>query len=374
MINFGERLKKLKDRRQGSAQLFALNNGNESFASFSDFRPNEFYENVRESDSIKYVIGAMASVNTASTNVSIQEGERVANTLIGMLNTSGISTEFKLQGSVALDIHIEGHSDVDMLILKKDVLLVQRPALPSTNYIDAPDQRDMIVQVKEIRLVSEEKLTSRYHQATVDCSNKKSISISGGSLARKVDIVPGCWFDTHDYQRSGQQYDRIVKIYDKLENKFIENRPFLHIKKVEDKDQCYSGNLKKVVRLMKNIVADMPDYKKNKAKKLSSFDLTSIAYHMDEELNCSEYLPLLLVERLHVWLDKLMDDKNLRDSLLVPDATRAVFNNDEKSEALDILSNEVCDLFTSIYQDIYPNDFTKDVNKLITKSIVIGFS
>ncbi|MFJ5371483.1 hypothetical protein ACIPTP_02940 [Pectobacterium versatile] len=95
---------------------------------------------------------------------------------------------------------------------------------------------------------------------------------------------------------------------------------------------------------------------------------------MDEELNCSEYLPLLLVERLHVWLDKLMDDKNLRDSLLVPDATRAVFNNDEKSEALDILSNEVCDLFTSIYQDIYPNDFTKDVNKLITKSIVIGFS
>ncbi|SHG09240.1 hypothetical protein [Pectobacterium carotovorum] len=374
MINFGDRLKKLKDRRQGSAQLFALNSGNESFSSFYDSRPNEFYENVRESDSIKYVIGAMAPVNPTSTNVSIQEGERVANTLISMLNTSGISTEFKLQGSVALDIHIEGHSDVDMLILKKDVLLVQQPILSSTSYIDAPDKRDMITQVKEIRLVSEEKLTSRYHQANVNCSNRKSISISGGSLARKVDIVPGCWFDTHDYQRSRQQHDRIVKIYDKSEHKFIENRPFLHIKKVEDKDQYYSGNLKKIVRLMKNIVADMPDYKKNKAKKLSSFDLTSIAYHMDEKLNCSEYLPLLLVERLHIWLEKLIDDKHLRDSLLVPDATRAVFNNDEKNEALDILSNEVSDLFSSIYQDIYPNDFTKDVSKLITKSIVTGFS
>ncbi|KHS81644.1 hypothetical protein [Pectobacterium brasiliense] len=371
MINFGERLKKLKDRRQGSAQLFALNSGNESLAYFSDLRPSEFYENVRESDSIKYVIGAMAPVNPTSTSVSIQEGERVANTLISMLNTSGISTEFKLQGSVALDIHIEGHSDVDMLILKKDVILVQRPTLPSTNYTAAPDQRDMITQIKEIRLVSEDKLTSRYHQAEVDCSNKKSISISGGSLARKVDIVPGCWFDTHDYQRSGQQYDRIVKIYDKSEHKFIENRPFLHIKKVEDRDYYYAGNLKKIVRLMKNIVADMPDYKKNKARKLSSFDLTSIAYHMDGKLSCSEHLPLLLVERLHLWLEELRGNENLRNSLLVPDTTRAIFNNNEKNEALDILSSEVSDLFTSIYQDLYPDDFIKDIRKLITKSVAI---
>ncbi|WP_447835384.1 hypothetical protein [Aeromonas salmonicida] len=371
MINFSNRLKKLKDRRQGVAQRLAMNSGNESLAFDIDLRPTENYEKVQDSDSIKYVIGAMAPVSEISTQVSIQEGERVANTLISLLDTVGIKTEFRLQGSVALDIHIEGHSDVDMLILIKDALQAQEPHLPSSNYILAADSRDMILQVQELRLVSEEKLTNRYHQANVNCDNRKSISLSGGSLARKVDIVPGSWFDTHDYQRSRQQHDRIVKIYDKKDHKFIENRPFLHIKKVDDKDNEYDGNLKKVVRLMKNIVADMPDGKKKIAENLSSFDLTSIAYHMDERLACSIYFPLQLVGKLNDWLLLLKDDAGLRKSLLVPDTTRAVFDSDEKNDALDILSNDVNDLVLSIYKDIFPQDVVKDINKLRTRAVIV---
>ena len=370
MINFSNRLQKLKDRRQGSAQRIALENGR-SLAFDGDLRPTESYEKVKESDSVKYVIGARAPVNETSTKVSIQEGERVAKTLISLLETDGIITEYRLQGSVALDIHIEGHSDVDMLILKKNVIQIQRPALPSTFYTDASDKRDMILQVQELRLVSEEKLTNRYHQAKVDCSNRKSISLSGGSLTRKVDIVPGSWFDTHDYQRSHQQHDRIVKIYDKKDHKFIENRPFLHIKKVDDKDHVYDGNLRKVVRLMKNIVADMPDYKKKTAKNLSSFDLTSIAYHMDERLVCPTYFPLQLVGKLNDWLLLLKKDASLRESLVVPDTTRAVFDTDEKNDALDILSGEINDLVLSIYKDIFPNDSIRDINKLRNKTIVV---
>lgn len=371
MINFSDRLKKLKERRQGTAQRYALDQGYTALASVYDYRPQESYEKVKDSDAIKYVIGAMAPVSSKSTQVSIDEGERVANTLVGMLETDRINTEFRLQGSVALDIHIEGHSDVDMLILKRDIVLVQQPALPSTNYTDAPDKRPMLDQVKEIRLASEVKLTSRYYQATVDCSNKKSISMSGGSLARKIDVVPSCWHDSHDYQRSGQQYDRSVRIYDKEKHEFIENKPFLHIKKVDDKDSIYGGNLKKVVRLMKNIVADMPDYKKKVAKKLTSFDLTSIAYHMDAQLTCPEYFPLLLLHSLDIWLKKLKDDKALRDSLKSPDEVQPIFNSVEKDDALEILSKEVSDLAASVYRDLYPYDSVKDINKLVYKTIFI---
>lgn len=371
MINFSDRLKKLKERRQGTAQRYALDQGYTALSSIYDYRPQESYEKVKDSDAIKYVIGAMAPVSAKSTQVSIDEGERVANTLVGMLETDRINTEFKLQGSVALDIHIEGHSDVDMLILKKDVILVQLPVLPSTNYTDASDKRPMLDQVKEIRLASEVKLTSRYYQATVDCSNKKSISMSGGSLARKIDIVPSCWHDSHDYQRSGQQYDRSVRIYDKEKHEFIENKPFLHIKKVDDKDRSYGGNLKKVVRLMKNIVADMPDYKKKVAKKLTSFDLTSIAYHMDAKLTCPECFPLLLLHNLDIWLAKLKDDKSLRGSLKSPDNVQLIFNSVEKDDALEILSKEVSDLAASVYRDLYPYDSEKDIIKLVYKSIYI---
>lgn len=35
---------------------------------------------------------------------------------------------------------------------------------------------------------------------------------------------------------------------------------------IERKDTNYNGNLKMVIRLMKNMIADMPDYKKEKQK------------------------------------------------------------------------------------------------------------
>lgn len=136
----------MKERRQGTAQRYALDQGYTGLAAAYDYRPQESYEKVKDSDAIKYVIGAMAPVSAKSTQVSIDEGERVANTLVSMLETDRINTEFRLQGSVALDIHIEGHSDVDMLILKKDVVLIQLPVLPSTNYTDAPDRDPCLIK------------------------------------------------------------------------------------------------------------------------------------------------------------------------------------------------------------------------------------
>ncbi|MFQ2373956.1 hypothetical protein ACK306_20640 [Aeromonas caviae] len=101
MINFSDRLKKLKERRQGTAQRYALDQGYTALSAAYDYRPQESYEKVKDSDAIKYVIGAMAPVSSKSTQVSIDEGERVANTLVSMLETDRINTEFRLQGSVA---------------------------------------------------------------------------------------------------------------------------------------------------------------------------------------------------------------------------------------------------------------------------------
>lgn len=352
MINFDNRLKSLKDRRQGTRERVLLEN-NLSRYDHRDFRAKEKYEQLTESTAIKYAIGAMAAVDNKSTRISIEEGERVADTLISMLRSAGISAAKEIQGSVALDIHIEGHSDVDMLILKDDIVLVQTPKLDGSECI-ASDQRPMVDIIKELRFTSEEKLTSRYHQATVDCSGNKSIALSGGSLKRKVDIVPACWLHTHEYQRSGQKYDKEVEIYHKENHELLGNKPFLHIKKVSDKDSQYSGNLKKVTRLMKNLVADMPDYKKKKAKELSSYDLTAIAYDMDTQLSCQSYMSLALVERLRGHLSLLSTSKLIRDAVIVPDESRKVFDKEEKVEALEILSNEVDDLAKAIYKSLMP--------------------
>ncbi|MGK0271056.1 MAG: hypothetical protein ACI88H_001709 [Cocleimonas sp.] len=368
MINFDNRLKNLKNRRQGTRERFLLENNLSIFDS-KDYRTRENYEELTESSSIRYAIGAMAAVDSRSTQISIEEGERVANTLISMLSTVGITAVKEMQGSVALDVHIKGHSDVDMLILEDDTVLIQTPKLDGSSCA-ASDQRPMVEIIKDLRLKSEDKLISRYYQANVDCLGNKSIALSGGSLKRKVDIVPSCWFHTHEYQRSGQKYDKAVRIYNKGTHSLEGNQPFLHIKKVNDRDQVYLGNLKKVIRLMKNQVADMPDYKKRVVKKLSSYDLMAIGYDMNEQLNCPYYMSLTLVERLRSHLSLLVASKALRDLLIVPDGSRNVFNTEDKIEALQILYSEVSDLAEAIYKSIRPLGQTLYDSKVLTEKAV----
>ena len=369
MIDFDSRLKSLKDRRQGTRERNLIEK-NYLVDSLHDPRIKENYENLKESSGVKYAIGAMAPVNSESTKVSISEGNRVADTLIEMLSTIGISTTKRIQGSVALDIHINGHSDVDMLILLNDIHLVETPKIDGTQCY-ASDTRPMKDIVGELRRESENKLVSRYYQATVDCTNNKSISLEGGSLQRKVDIVPSCWYDTHEYQRYNLQHDRGVKIYHKGEHRLLGNFPFKHIKYVNDKDALYDGNLKRVIRLMKNMVADMPDYKKRQAKKLTSYDLAAIGFHMDSSLQESPYNQLALVEKLRYHLDLLKVLEDYRDSLYVPDGTRKIFDSEDKKEALRILSQEVDDLATSIFKQLKPYDNTYDSESLKNKLVFI---
>lgn len=353
MINFDSRLKTLKDRRQGSRER-ALFENNISIFDPRDIRTKERYEELAESAPIKYAIGAMAAVDYRSTQISVDEGKRVANTLVGLLDTVGIRTEMKLQGSVALDIHIEGHSDVDMLILKSDIILVQTPKIDGSACF-AGDSRPMPDIIRELREQSEIKLTSRYHQADVNCSGNKSISVSGGSLRRKVDIVPACWYHSHEYQRSKQEHHIGVKIYHKGEHILVGNQPFLHMKLVNERDLFFEGNLKKIVRLMKNLIADMPDYKKRVTKKLTSYDITAIGYDMNKQLDCPSYFSLGLVEKLRTHLTLLDTVGSLRDAILVPDGSRKVFDSDDKVEALKILTSEVTDLAIAIYSSISPS-------------------
>lgn len=368
MINFEDRLSKLKDRRQGTAERYLVE---KQLKAWGDARPVEDHERIKEGAAIKYVIGSMAAVSQESTDISIAEGKRVASNLISRLQSAGISTELRLQGSVALNIHIEGHSDVDMLVLKTDTMTVETPTIYPDKYIFTAGGRPMVDALKELREESELRLSSAFYAANVDISKGKCISLSGGSLQRKVDIVPACWHDTIDYQREGLEHLRAVKVYDKKEHLLHENKPFLHIRRINDRDAWYSGNLKKVIRLMKNIIADMPEYKKTKVKKLSSYDIAGIAYGMDKKLACSVLFPLTLLDNLRSFLVLLVTIKETRELLYVPDGTRKVIDSSEKEEALEILYSEVSSLAEAVQSSINPFKFNYDGSVLTNKPVVV---
>lgn len=374
MIDFENRLKSLKERRQGSRER-AIFESMESFAANQailtgqDVRKREFFETLNEAAGVKYAIGAMAAVDEAATKVSIREGERVADSLIKSLGNEGESVTKRLQGSVALDIHIKGHSDVDMLIIVTSPVNVELPKVVPSGYLPSSDPRSLLQIIRDVRAKSERILPENFPKANVDSSSSKCICVSGGSLAREVDVVPAIWFDTIKYQSSSQEHDRGVKIYHKGDDDFLLNFPFSHIKLVNDRDAMYSGNLKSVIRLMKNMIADMPDYKKRVVKQLSSYDLAAIGYHMNENLYAPYYMKLSLVEKTRAHLAFLLAAKDYRSSLFVPDQSRKIFDNDGKVEALSILSKEMDYLAISIFKELQPLHSTYDSSAILTKAI-----
>lgn len=376
MIDFEKRLKSLKDRRQGSRERaiydsteLGVLSANRAINEGLDYRVQESFEKLNESNGTKYAIGAMAPVNDKSTEVSINEGNRVADSLIKSLTNRGESVTKRLQGSVALDIHINKHSDVDMLIVVTNPVNIELPQVHLNGYSAASDPRKLIDIVKDVRHKSEIILPINFPKVEVNCKGNKSIALNGGSLARKVDIVPAIWFDSIKYQKSGEEHDRGIKIYHKEDHELILNYPFTHIKLVNDRDTNYSGNLKCVVRLMKNMVADMPDYKKIVAKRLSSYDLASIGYHMNRDLELSPYLRLGLVEKTRSHLSLLLGAKEYRESLDVPDGSRKIFDKEEKTAALKILANEFDDLANSIFKELKPLHSTYDSSVIVNKYV-----
>ncbi|MFY9259876.1 MAG: hypothetical protein WAO71_05125 [Gallionella sp.] len=370
MIDFEKRLTSLKNRRHGAEEIAALSKRaefSEALESLSNER--DAFEALRELNGIKYAIGAMASVGKKYTDTSINEGYRVANAVTAGLHTLGESVTSKLQGSVALDIHIKGFSDVDMLIICNNPISTQRPHLNPSVYSDSKDPRSIHEIVDSIATNSERIISSKFYAASVKRGNK-SIVVEGGSLTRKVDIVPAIWHDSHDYQRSRQEHDRGIQIYDRSKPQLLANYPFTHIKKVEERDQIYSGSLKSLIRLIKNMIADMPDYKNQKAKKLSSYDIAAICYHMDSELRVPQYFQLGLIEKLRIYLDYIANNSQYRFRLDVPDGTRKIFDSPEKIEALNILRSEVADLVTSIAREINPYHSTYTPVDILNKAVV----
>lgn len=374
MIDFEKRLESLKERRQGSRERAIFESMDFSSASLAaalgvDIREKEAFEKLKEPAGVKYTIGAMAPVDSKYTVISKQEGDRVADNLISKLESNGESVTKKLQGSVALNIHIRGYSDVDVLIIVTNPVNIELPKVDPSKYLPSSDSRSLLDIIKDVRNKSETLLSMGFPKAVVDCSGNKSIAISGGSLTRKVDIVPAIWFDTINYQKTGSEHDRGIKIYNKQDHQLLLNYPFLHIKEINEKNELYSGNLKCIIRLMKNLIADMPEYKKNVVKNLSSYDLAAIGYHMDQNLQIPTYMRLALVERLRTHLSLLLKYKEYRECLLVPDRSRKIFNTENKTAALEILHKEITDLAYSIFKELKPFQQTYEPDTIINKSV-----
>lgn len=259
----------------------------------------EVYDRISEDESVRYAVGAMQPIDDEYTTKTYEEGDRVKAQLDKALNQPRQTAEFEYQGSVTNNTHIKAHSDIDLLALHAAFYSIQPPGKPAFVY-----QGDLMGDLRDLRSAASQALRSAYPTVTVNDAPGKCISLEGGSLRRRIDVVISNWWDTVEYQRSGLLYQRGVHVFDSKANARVENRPFLHNARIDARDRLLNGNLRKVSRLLKSL-----KYDADTTVDISSYDITSIAYRMPDELmGPAQGAELALLENARLFLRWLLDD------------------------------------------------------------------
>ncbi|KAB2931288.1 MAG: hypothetical protein F9K24_13670 [Leptonema illini] len=278
----------------------------------------ESLDTLTQTDSVKYVLGSMQPIEPTYTQKSYEEADRIKNQIE---NKTTFKCSFDYQGSVTNNTHIKAKSDIDLLTILTGFITLERPQEPDNPYKGNPVEDLFNFRNEEINI-----LQRAFPEATIDTSGSKSIGIEGGSLRRKIDVVPSNWFNSNRYKISGDKTDRGIQILNTSKNERILNYPFLHNKHIADKDSRVNGGLRRAVRLMKSLKYDSENIE------LSSYDITAIGWNIpDHLLVFDKKYQLGILETCLYYCKELESNYFLRSTIEVPNGTRKVFAEDGAS-------------------------------------------
>lgn len=374
--DINKRLEQLRVRRRGTDRLESLNEIARDELISKSYLEEGWQKRAKSQPYTRYTLGAMAEVDADYTRISIETAERVGKQLDSGLTTAGFAVDFRLQGSVPLNVHIRGVSDVDLLNLETSFYTYHTGGYRSrVGLYTTPTSRSSIDVLLALRSEAEKILVARFPAATVDKSGGKAIAISGGSLARPVDVVPSHWHDTVEYQLSDAERDRGVTILNKKVPETIDNLPFLHIHRVHERDTQALGGLKKSIRLCKNVKNDAIEEGKDIV--FPSFDIAATMYHADmAALQGSHIYELAVLAETQRFLDKLYHNADKAKALMVPDGSRRILDTEQKYQGLKALSVEIDDLAREVAKEqdiallLRPELSLSDSRAALTKAYV----
>ncbi len=295
-----------------------------------DLVKGDLFENFsgKTSDSILYVSEAMEPVSKSYTENTFKQCDRVIEQLKNNISMKHNGLQFEYQGSVPLNVHIKQHSDIDLLVATGRYHVVI-PPLPVLSPYTGDAKNDM-VQLREGIVKT---IETQFPAVNIDDDGGKAIAIDGGSLNRKIDLVPVSWVHNTDSYAKTDLTSRGIRLYDKKANKYIQNFPFLHIAKCEGKDRTVGGKYKMLVRYIKNIIKDTEEIQ------ISSYDAAGLIYLQGNfELIACDFNPVALSASCESFLFRLLNDDSQMENAMVPNGTRKLFGADylDRKEVLKL--------------------------------------
>lgn len=284
-------------------------------------------------DALDYISETMLAVDSEYTDFTFEECKRVESQIKQACDTNQVGVNFRHQGSVTTDTHIKFYSDIDLLVITDRFHDLKSPLVPTIHYTGDP-MADLI----EIRSIVESRLETSFPKAKVDKTGNKAVSISGGSLSRKIDVITASWLETTEFRNTYKEEDKGIKILDLEGPKRIANFPFLHNREINLKDQQTSGALKRLIRFAKSV-----RYDADQEIKLSSYDIAALCFNLPfEAFKKGLGSDFLLATEFLLFADKVRLDSKLQQELYNPNKTRLIFCDEgARIDQLKLLVEEI---------------------------------
>jgi hypothetical protein len=288
----------------------------------------------------------MQEVDAQYTAISYREAERVAKQIDSGLLRRGKAVTVELQGSLPLNVHLRRVSDVDMLVWPWNFFIFDNYGVASSSYTVSTS--NAASEITSLRSECCSVIRSAFPAAKVDDSGAKCITVSDGSLLRKIDVVPSVLYKTTTYQRTNNDEDRGIQIFDKKAYKLITNYPFKVRALINAKEGRTGGGCKKAIRLLKNMKEDS-----DTAIALSSFNIMSLVYAMqDSDLMHLSYYEGKIVASLQNWFFSLANDEKYLRAFDTVDGSRKIIQSAADVTAVSQMSAELNVLVLRIAQEL----------------------
>lgn len=345
----------------------------DSVSTGADIVTESYQARAGNKSATSFALGAMQQVENRFTQAALAEADRVRRYLQRMLR-SGLKAEFALQGSVPMNLHIEGISDVDLLCLRTDYRTYSPKGerAKAGKYGRWPAELEGIEPedwLLELRTDAKRHLVACYGENSVNIESNKSIGLFGSNFSVKVDVVPAHWCHGIEYQKSNDESDRGVSIYVLNEHKTVTNYPFRYMREVNSVDEQSNGGIKSSIRLLKNLKADSDA--KGDIRFLSSYDIAALTCRLDpRQLTLDEGGELRVMAQLERGLEALCHDESALMKLRTPDDTRCIIDKREKAAELKIIIQELKGLNRMVAEEncdsyTWKSHFAQDTGEIL---------
>ncbi len=281
----------------------------------------ESFEKFEYGPYLKYTLECMQPIDGSNTKRLYAVSGKVLQRIRGFFDERSVNIDLRYQGAVHTNTHIQLNGELE-------ILAILRPRNKVEAYKSVEKLGTLLMGLFSGEPESFDK---------VDFSNQINIQLSTRRPSIDLVVLPTIWVDTTAFRESKREIDRGIAEYDFLNKTRKSFLPFRNMARVNVKDTKVNGNLKSLIRLIKNLQLDAEE-----KIDLSDYELTCCLYNIHEKkLSVPSESLISMLPVIANYLEKLGKTGMYR-RIISPSRKELVFGNkEEKGEELLKVKNQL---------------------------------